>query len=164
MYIKYIRLILLLPIFQSLSACLSFDGIYPKYKDYAGSDYGTLSVKNYATHLITIYKKDDVKQCLVQDGPRRVLVLRELFLPDFQNGVFNNSPFKDSEKYLSESRVKAGSYVQLTKRSNNSNISSQTFKFIVENKGYYYFQRIANKPIPILKMDEDINEIFYLTG
>ena len=54
MHIKYIRLILLLPIFQSLSACLSFDGIYPKYKDYAGSDYGTLSVKNYATHLITI--------------------------------------------------------------------------------------------------------------
>ena len=45
MYIKYIRLILLLPIFQSLSACLSFDGIYPKYKDYEGSDYGTLSVK-----------------------------------------------------------------------------------------------------------------------
>ena len=162
MYIKYIRLILLLPIFQSLSACLSFDGIYPKYKDYEGSDYGTLSVKNYATHLITIYKKDDIKQCLVQDGPPRALVLRELFIPDFKNGVFNNSPFKDSEKYLSESRVKAGSYVQLTKRSNNSNISSQTFKFIIENRGYYYFQRIANKPIPILKMDEDINEIFYL--
>ena len=41
-------------------------------------------------------------------------------------------------------------------------VVNEDIKFIIENKGYYYFQRIANKPIPILRMDEDINEIFYL--
>ena len=159
---KYIKSILLFSISQLLISCTNLDVVSSRYEDYTGEDHAILSVNNFATHMISIYKKDEARQCLVQDGFSQVLTLKEPLIPNFTRGVFSNSPFKHLEKYLSESKVKADTYVKVVERSNNALIEDQVFKFIVQDKGYYYLKQVANKPIYNLDRDTIIDEVFYL--